>query len=141
MPVAHVVVETTGPAHPARVAELLGDDPLLRHRTALRESSSSSCADRRRQTLARIREAVDQIAAADRVVLSKTDLCEPPQLPDAVALVRAVNPSADLVAPGPLPSPPPAGLPEVAAGGRAPPCTPSRCARAARCRGRSSACG
>jgi G3E family GTPase len=94
---------------------MLADDPLLRHRTTLREVVVVVDALTVRQTLAAHHEAVDQIAAADRVVLSKTDLCEPPQVSDAVALVRAVNPSAELVAPGPLPSPPPAARADVAA--------------------------
>ncbi|UGS37050.1 CobW family GTP-binding protein [Capillimicrobium parvum] len=110
-PLAHVVIETTGLAHPERVAELLRDDPLLRHRTALREIVVVVDVLTVRRTLAAHREAVDQIAAADRVVLSKTDLCEPPEVAGAVALVRAVNPSAELVAPGPLPELPPAGPP------------------------------
>jgi G3E family GTPase len=115
---AHVVVETTGLAHPARVADLLHDDPMLRHQAQLRELAVVVDALTVRQTVTAHREAVEQIAAADRVVLSKTDLCDAEQVADAVALVRAINPAAELSAPIPLPSPAPLALPAaVEAGG------------------------
>jgi G3E family GTPase len=98
-PLEHIVIETTGLAHPERVARLLGEDPLLHHRSALREVVVVADALALRATLAAHAEAARQIAAADRVVLSKTDICDDAGVGDAVALVRQLNPDAPLDGP------------------------------------------
>jgi G3E family GTPase len=89
---SHIIIELTGMAHPERIAQQLIDDPLLRYHTALRAIVVVVDALALRQTLSRHHEAVAQIAAADRVVVSKTDLCDPATASDAVALVRHINP-------------------------------------------------
>jgi G3E family GTPase len=98
-PLERIVIETTGLAHPERVAQLLGEDPLLHHRTVLRETVVVADAVALRTTLGAHGEAARQLAAADRIVLSKTDLCTPATVADAVALVRHVNPDAVLDGP------------------------------------------
>ncbi len=45
-------------------------------------------------TLERHPEAVKQVAVADRIILSKADLCEPPQIAALVTRLDALNPLA-----------------------------------------------
>lgn len=93
-PISRIIIELTGVAHPERVAQLLVEDPLLCHRTRLGELVVVADALALRQTLSQHAEASAQLAAADRVLLSKGDLCDARTLSDAAALVRCVNPDA-----------------------------------------------
>jgi G3E family GTPase len=95
-PLTQIIIELTGIAHPERVTQLLDQDPLLQHRTSLREVVVVADALALRQTLALHAEAAAQLAAADRIVLSKTDLCGASVVSDAVALVGHINPDAVL---------------------------------------------
>jgi G3E family GTPase len=74
-------------------------------------------------TIAAHDEAAMQLAAADRIVLSKTDLATPAQTEAVARLVRTLNPTATLegasepeASPAPA-APPPAHAPFPAAGG------------------------
>lgn len=93
--VRRVVVETTGLADPAPVVQaLLADVTLARH---YRMDGIVTVVDavHGAATLAAHEEAVRQVAMADRIVLSKTDLAPAPQaLLDRIA---ALNPGAPVV--------------------------------------------
>jgi G3E family GTPase len=90
-----VVVETTGLADPAPILATLVSEPMLRHHVRLETVVATVDAVAGARTLDRYEESVRQVAAADRVVVTKPDLADP----DPVARrVRALNPTADVVA-------------------------------------------
>ena len=89
-----VIVETTGLADPGPVAQTFFVDPKLR--AALRLDSITTLVDARhvRQQLAVSREAAEQIAFADQLVLNKTDLVTPEELDEVERALRRLNPLA-----------------------------------------------
>jgi G3E family GTPase len=91
-----IVVETSGLAHPGPlVASLLGDS-ALKPRCFLAQVLTLVDARNGAETLARYAEAQRQAAFADRVLISKTDTAEAASLPALAALVRKLNPAAQL---------------------------------------------
>jgi G3E family GTPase len=93
-PFRRVVLETTGLADPAPIAQTLTADPRLRHHYALGRIVTVVDALTGAATLARHAEALHQAAAADLLVLAKTDLAEPTGLAQRLA---AINPAAALL--------------------------------------------
>jgi len=89
-----IVVETTGLADPAPVAQTFFMDEDVRTRTKLDAVVALVDAKHLPLRLKDSREAEDQIAFADVVVLNKTDLVSETELRDVEAAVRAINPSA-----------------------------------------------
>ena len=91
-----ILVETTGLADPGPVAQTFFVDPKLRAATRL--DSITTLVDAR-HVLARLadsREAVEQIAFADQIVLNKTDLADEPGLLAVEAALRRINPLAPI---------------------------------------------
>jgi G3E family GTPase len=89
-----IVVETTGLADPAPVAQTFFMDEDVRKKTKLDAVVALVDAKHLPLRLKDSREAEDQIAFADVVVLNKTDLVTPEELRDVEATVRAINPTA-----------------------------------------------
>jgi G3E family GTPase len=89
-----IIVETTGLADPAPVAQTFFMDEDVRAKTALDAVVALVDAKHLPARLKDSREAEDQIAFADVVVLNKTDLVEPAELERLEATIRAINPSA-----------------------------------------------
>ena len=89
-----IVVETTGLADPAPVAQTFFMDDEVRARTRLDAVVALVDAKHLPLRLKDSREAEDQIAFADVVLLNKTDLVTPDELARIEATVRAINPSA-----------------------------------------------
>jgi G3E family GTPase len=89
-----IVVETTGLADPAPVAQTFFMDEDVRRKTRLDAVVALVDAKHLPLRLKDSREAEDQIAFADVVVLNKTDLVTPEELRDVEATVRAINPTA-----------------------------------------------
>ena len=89
-----IVVETTGLADPGPVAQTFFVDPKLR--AALRLDSITTLVDARhvRQQLLDSREAAEQIAFADQLVLNKTDLVTADELNGLERLLQRLNPLA-----------------------------------------------
>ena len=89
-----IVVETTGLADPAPVAQTFFMDDDVRSKTALDAVVALVDAKHLPQRLKDSREAQEQIAFADVVVLNKTDLVSKEELAEVERLVRALNPVA-----------------------------------------------
>jgi G3E family GTPase len=89
-----IVVETTGLADPVPVAQTFFMDDDVKSKTRLDAVVALVDAKHLPLRLKDSREAEDQIAFADVVVLNKTDLVTPEELRDVEATVRAINPSA-----------------------------------------------
>ena len=107
-PFRRVVLETTGLADPLPALTTLTADPVLRHHFRAGPIVATADGVNVVGQLARQPESVRQIAAADRLVLTKADLCDDAGVRSAVAALRAVNPDAPLLVAGR--DPVPAGL-------------------------------
>lgn len=89
-----IVVETTGLADPAPVAQTFFMDEDVRQKTRLDAVVALVDAKHLPLRLKDSREAEDQIAFADVVLLNKTDLVEESELREREQSIRAINPSA-----------------------------------------------
>ena len=96
-PFERVVIETTGLADPAPVLHTIMAHPYLRLRFRLRAVVTLVDAMVGALTLATHLEARKQVAMADRLVMTKTDLLADPATAEAlIADLRALNPAAPL---------------------------------------------
>ena len=89
-----ILVETTGLADPVPVAQTFFMDEDVRAKTQLDAVVALVDAKHLPLRLKDSREAEDQIAFADVVLLNKTDLVTPEELAAVEATVRAINPHA-----------------------------------------------
>jgi G3E family GTPase len=94
-PVRRVVIETTGLADPAPVLHLSMTHPLLVQRYRLDGVVTAVDAVNGAATLDAHVEAVKQVAMADRIVLTKTDLAG--DVPELRARLRRLNPAAPIL--------------------------------------------
>jgi len=93
-PFRRLVIETTGLADPYPILSTIHADPVLRHHFTLGVVVTTIDAVNADGQLARQPETAKQIAAADHVVLTKTDIAEPGSLPALIDRVRRINPTA-----------------------------------------------
>lgn len=91
-----IIVETTGLADPVPVAQTFFMDDDVRSKTKLDAVVALVDAKHLPLRLKDSREAEDQIAFADVVLLNKVDLVTPEELRDVEATIRAINPSATI---------------------------------------------
>ncbi len=89
-----IVVETTGLADPAPVAQTFFMDDDVRAKTRLDAVVALVDAKHLPLRLKDSNEAEDQIAFADVVIVNKTDLVTPEELAAVEATIRAINPMA-----------------------------------------------
>ncbi|WP_439271725.1 CobW family GTP-binding protein [Pseudochrobactrum sp. HB0163] len=89
-----IIVETTGLADPVPVAQTFFMDDDVRAKTELDAVIALVDAKHLPLRLKDSREAEDQIAFADVVLLNKTDLVNAQELADVEATIRAINPHA-----------------------------------------------
>ena len=92
-----ILVETTGLADPAPVAQTFFVDDEVRAKAKLDAIVTVADAKHLSQRLADAPEAKEQIAFADVIVLNKLDLVTPQELADVKARIRAINPYAKLI--------------------------------------------
>ena len=89
-----IIVETTGLADPGPVAQTFFVDGFLKSKTVLDSVTTVVDAKHILLRLSDSREAVEQIAFADQIVLNKTDLVTESQLRDIEARLHRLNPFA-----------------------------------------------
>jgi G3E family GTPase len=91
-----IIVETTGLADPGPVAQTFFVDDEVRARTKLDSVTTVVDAKHLPLRLADSKEAVEQIAFADQIVLNKTDLVSEEELRAVEAQIRRLNPLAPI---------------------------------------------
>ena len=98
-----LVVESTGLADPFPILSTVQADPVLRHHFRLGNVITTVDAVNGMTQLARQPECTKQVAVADRLVLTKTDLVDATTAGALVARLRRLNPSAPLSRPAEAP--------------------------------------
>jgi len=91
-----IILETTGLADPAPVAQTFFVDEDVREKTALDAVVTVADAKWLSERLKDAPEAKNQIAFADVIVLNKTDLVSKDELAEVEGRIRAINPYAKL---------------------------------------------
>lgn len=89
-----VVIETTGLADPAPILHTIFADPVLQHHFSVDLVLTTVDAVNGDLHLDRNPESVKQIAAADKVVVTKTDTAQPGSVQGIISRLGAINPSA-----------------------------------------------
>jgi G3E family GTPase len=90
------IIETTGLADPAPLLATLVEMPVVAARYSLAGVVTVADATYGMATLVRQREAVKQVAMADRLVVSKCDLAAGPAIETLEARLRGINPGAPI---------------------------------------------
>jgi G3E family GTPase len=91
-----IIVETTGLADPAPVAQTFFIDENVGRRTRLDAVVTVADAKWLNERLKDAPEAKNQIAFADVILINKTDLVSPAELSEVEARIRGINPYAKL---------------------------------------------
>jgi G3E family GTPase len=91
-----LVVESTGLADPFPILSTVQADPVLRHHFRLGNVITTVDAVNGQDQLARRPESAKQVAVADRLVLTKTDLADSASVDVLMDEIRRLNPSAPL---------------------------------------------
>jgi G3E family GTPase len=92
-----ILIEMSGLADPAPVVQTFFVDDVIRQRTRLDSVICVADALHLQARLADSREAAEQLAQADTVLLNKTDLVDATGLASVEAAIRGINPTAELL--------------------------------------------
>jgi G3E family GTPase len=92
----HVVIETTGLANPGPVAQTFFMDEEVSLHYMLDAVITIVDAKHGMQQLDEREEAQRQVGFADRILLSKTDLCSPGEVAQLTARIKRINPRAPI---------------------------------------------
>lgn len=95
-PFRRLVIESTGLADPFPILSTIHADPVLKHHFRLGNVVATVDAVNALAQLDRHEECLNQIAVADRLILTKTDIAEPAHVQTLLARIRGVNPAAPL---------------------------------------------
>ena len=93
-PFARILVETTGLADPAPIAQMLLNNPLVSHFARLDAIVTTIDAANAATQIREHPEAIKQVALADRLLLTKTDIADAGTLRPRLA---ALNPAAPVI--------------------------------------------
>ncbi len=93
-PLGRVVIETSGLADPAPIVFTVTTDPMLRHHFVVDRVIVTVDAVNAHEQLASQPEAAKQIAVADELIITKTDLVTAETLQRLATALSALNPSA-----------------------------------------------
>jgi G3E family GTPase len=94
---SRIAIETTGVADPAPILRTLGTDPLLAPQFVVKAVVTTVDAINSRDQLASFAEAVQQVALADIIILTKTDLAEEAVIETTKQNLARINPSASML--------------------------------------------
>jgi G3E family GTPase len=86
-----VIIETSGLADPAPILQTLMLDPLRLSRYRLARLTATVDGQLGIETLRRHSEAIRQLAFADEILITKTDLIDDDRLAETIAAIRAVS--------------------------------------------------
>ncbi len=92
-----LVLETTGLADPAPIVHILMTEPGIAGQTRIDSVVCTVDAVNGMTTLARHHESERQVAMADRLVITKTDIAPPEATKELIAALTRLNPSAPQV--------------------------------------------
>jgi G3E family GTPase len=92
-----LAIETTGLADPAPIVATLLADPVLRHHFRLGKVIVTVDAVNGALHLAENPESVKQVAVADRIILTKTELAEATPVGELSTALRRLNPTAPIL--------------------------------------------
>jgi G3E family GTPase len=95
-PLAQVLIETSGLADPGPILRTLMGEPAIRARFTLAAVACTVDAVLGMGTLNAHAESVQQVAVADHLFLTKTDLLEGPPAPELIERLQAINAAAEL---------------------------------------------
>jgi G3E family GTPase len=95
-PFRRLVIESTGLADPFPILSTVHADPVLRHHFRLGNVIATIDAVNAAHQLESQEECAQQIAVADRLILTKTDLAAPDVVTLLLARIRTINPAAPL---------------------------------------------
>ncbi len=93
-PLKGVVIETTGLADPAPILFTVQTDPVLQHHFSIAAVVVTVDAVNGQAHLDRHPESRKQVALADEIVVTKTDLAQPDTVEPLIARLQALTPSA-----------------------------------------------
>jgi G3E family GTPase len=96
-PFRRLAIESTGLADPFPVLTTVYADPVLKHHFRLGNVITTVDAVNGAAQLGRYAESVKQVAVADRIVVTKTDIADPADAASVTARIRAINPVAPLL--------------------------------------------
>jgi G3E family GTPase len=92
-----IVIETTGLADPAPILYTLAGEPVVRHHFRLANVITTVDAINAALHLSQNPEGLKQVAVADRLVITKTDLAQSDQIDAVHATLTRLNPSAQVL--------------------------------------------
>ena len=92
-----IVIETTGLADPSPILHTIFVDPVLQHHFSVDLVLTTVDAVNGDLHLDRNPESVKQVAAADKIVVTKTDIAEPNSVKGLISRLRGINPSARVI--------------------------------------------
>ena len=97
-PFRRVLLETTGLADPAPIMQMMLNNPLVSHFVRLDAVVTTVDAVNAPRQLAEHPEAVKQVAIADRLLLTKADLCDTASVSVVESQLSRLNPGATVIA-------------------------------------------
>lgn len=92
-----VVVETTGLADPAPILFTILHDPVLQHHFYIDNVIVTVDAVNGQLHLDRQSESIKQVAVADKIIVTKTDIASADEVNDLLVRLNTLNPSAETV--------------------------------------------
>ena len=96
-PFSRAILETTGLADPAPVLFTLASDPVLRHKFEAGSVIATVDAVHCARQLHRYPECRKQIAVADRLMITKSDIANPSAVANLTTELARINPAADIL--------------------------------------------
>ena len=95
-PFTRLIIETTGLADPAPIVATLTADLMLKYHFSMGNIITVIDVPNGRHNIATYPESARQVAVADRIVITKTDIADPAATGDLMTLLSTINPTASV---------------------------------------------